>query len=74
MEVKKSRELWLKVGDRNSKFFHPSAIIRRRKFFVNAIKTENGECFMVKKKKINEYFLTKFKELFQEEEVEFLTD
>lgn len=29
---------------------------------------------MVKKKKINEYFLTKFKELFQEEEVEFLTD
>ena len=30
--------------------------------------------FHGKKKKINEYFLTKFKELFQEEEVEFLTD
>ena len=65
MEVKKSRELWLKVGDRNSKFFHPSAIIRRRKFFVNAIKTENGECFMVKKRRLMNIFLLNLRSYFK---------
>ena len=38
----KSRELWLKEGDRNTKFFHLSTIIRRRQNHIDAIKSEDG--------------------------------
>lgn len=38
----KSRELWLKEGDRKTKFFHLSTIIRRRQNSVIALKAENG--------------------------------
>lgn len=36
----KSRELWLKLGDRNSKFFHISTLVRRRRNRINAILDE----------------------------------
>lgn len=36
----KSRELWLKEGDKNTKFFHLSTIIRRRHNSIDAIKSE----------------------------------
>lgn len=34
----KSRELWLKLGDKNTKFFHISTIIRRKRNSIDAIK------------------------------------
>ena len=33
----KSRELWLREGNRNSKFFHLSTVIRRRNNRINEI-------------------------------------
>lgn len=39
---KKSRELWLKEGDKNTKFSHLSTIIRRSQHNIEAIKTEEG--------------------------------
>ena len=42
----KSREIWLKEGDRNTKFFHLSTIIRRRRNNIDAIKSEEGHWIM----------------------------
>ena len=39
----KSREVWLKEGDKNSKFFHLSTIIRRRRNSIDAIRNDSGE-------------------------------
>ena len=39
----KSREVWLKEGDKNSKFFHLSAIIRKRRNSIHALKNDSGE-------------------------------
>ncbi|PON98653.1 hypothetical protein TorRG33x02_055530 [Trema orientale] len=41
----KSRETWLKEGDKNSKFFHASTIIRRRSNYIEVIKDDAGEWF-----------------------------
>lgn len=38
----KPRELWLKEGDRNTKFFHLSTIIKRWQNNIDAIKSEEG--------------------------------
>jgi hypothetical protein len=69
----KSRELWLKEGDKNSRFFHTSTIIRRRKNSVDLIRGDDGE-WILDKKKISENFLSKFKTLFIEEEIDFPID
>ncbi|XP_060964042.1 uncharacterized protein LOC133033349 [Cannabis sativa] len=39
----KSRVAWLKEGDRCTKFFIASTVIRRRKNFIQTLKKENGE-------------------------------
>ena len=66
----KSRELWLKAGDKNSSFFHLSTIIRRRHNNIDAIKADNGT-WINGSRNIKHFFFDKFKELFSEEEVDF---
>ena len=62
----KSRETWLKDGDKNSRFFHLTTIIRRRRNAIDAIKFDNGE-WITNKADIKEFILLKFQHLFNEE-------
>ncbi|XP_028773909.1 uncharacterized protein LOC114730961 [Neltuma alba] len=39
----RSRCKWLQWGDRNTRFFHASTILRRKKQRIEALKNENGE-------------------------------
>lgn len=59
----KSRELWLKNGDKNSKFFHVSTLIQRRHNRRNAIATNSG--WITNEKEIAKAFKTDFNELFE---------
>ena len=64
----KSRELWLKLGDKNSKNFHLSTIIRRRRNNIDAIK--NGEGTWIQEaNQIRAHFRENFIDLFNEEDV-----
>ena len=59
----KSRELWIKEGDRNTKFFHLSTLVRRRRNLITEIREENGLRLM-NRKDIGEYFSSKFSKVF----------
>uniref|UniRef100_A0A2N9HLN9 Ribonucleotide reductase large subunit domain-containing protein n=1 Tax=Fagus sylvatica TaxID=28930 RepID=A0A2N9HLN9_FAGSY len=60
----KSRELWLKERDRNSKFFHLSTLIRRRRNFIAGIQLANGN-WIHSRKDIEGYFASEFQSIFQ---------
>ena len=66
----RSKEVWLKEGDKNSNFFHLSTIIRRRRNSIDAIKNDSGE-WITDRREIQKHFVEKFKTLFNEEEVDF---
>jgi hypothetical protein len=60
----KSIELCLKMGDQNSKKFHLSNLIRRRRNFISEIKLNSGE-WIYSKEDMERYFVAQFQELFQ---------
>ena len=60
----KSRDLWLKEGDRNSKFFHASTLVRRRRNFIIEIQLNNGQ-WIHSREDIEQYFAAHFQEVYQ---------
>ena len=69
----KSRETWLKDGDRNSRFFHLSTVIRRCRNSIDAIRDDQG-VWIINKVEIKEFVVSKFQKLFTEESTSFPTD
>lgn len=70
MWKQKSCELWLKEGDRNTKFFHLSTIIRWRRNHIDAIKSEEGH-WVTSPTQIKQTILSSFKNLYAKEFVSF---
>lgn len=66
----KSRELWLRERDKNTKFFHLSTIIRRRQNNIEAIRSEEG-VWITDTGLIRQHFLDNFKQHFIAEKVNF---
>lgn len=66
----KSRELWLKERDKNTKFFHLSTIIRKRHNSIDAIKSEEGQ-WVTSSNQIRKLLYSSFKKMFTEEDVAF---
>ena len=60
----KSRELWLKEGDRNSRFFHLSTLIHRRRNLISEIKLDDGS-LINNRANIQDYFEGSFSSLYQ---------
>uniref|UniRef100_A0A2N9GUT0 Uncharacterized protein n=1 Tax=Fagus sylvatica TaxID=28930 RepID=A0A2N9GUT0_FAGSY len=60
----KSRELWLKEGDRNSKFFHLSTLVHCRRNQIADIKLEDGSSIH-SRDQISDYFSKHFEEVFK---------
>ena len=69
----KSREVWLKEGDKNSKFFHLFTIIRRRRNAIDTIKGNDG-VWITNKAKIRNHIVSKFQSLYTFEPVSFPPD
>lgn len=59
--------MWLKLGDKNSKFFHLSTIIRRRSNNIDAIKKEDSS-WIQETSQIRTHFRDSFINQFKEEE------
>uniref|UniRef100_A0A803Q136 Reverse transcriptase domain-containing protein n=1 Tax=Cannabis sativa TaxID=3483 RepID=A0A803Q136_CANSA len=60
----KSQEMWISQGDCNSKFFHASTIVRRRRNHIWAIQKENGD-WKRTRNEIGYYFIDNFKNLYK---------
>ena len=60
---KKSREIWLKDGDMNSKFYHAFAKICHRRNNIERIQLQDNK-WISSHELIGEYFVHSFKDLF----------
>lgn len=69
----RSRELKLKEGDRNSRFFHVSTLVRRRRNHIEAIKSDQGD-WLREWSEISQDFNTNFQDLYSEESATFPED
>ncbi len=63
----KSHETWLKDGDRNTRYFHTSAVVRCRHNNIDAIRGADGT-WLVNFSDIREFAMGNFTQLFSEED------
>jgi hypothetical protein len=63
----------LKEGDRNSRFFHVSTLVRRRRNHIEAIKSDQGD-WLREWSEISQDFNTNFQDLYSEESATFPED
>lgn len=59
----KSRTRWIEFGDRNTKFFHTSTIVRRKRNHIKTLKLDNGE-WSSDQESIQNHVISYFKDLF----------
>lgn len=60
----RSRVSWIMYGDRNSKFFHASTLIRRRRNEIRAIQREDGT-WLSSETEIRQAFVAHFKDIYK---------
>ena len=60
----KSRQLWLKEGDKNSQFFHKMINARSRRNFLVAIKVNGGR--LIREDEVKEEVVNGFQRVFSE--------
>lgn len=68
-----SRIQWLGDGDRNTKFFHLSSVIRRRRNSIDSLKGANGQ-WLSNRSEIGNCFLDYFRDLFSSSNPTFPVD
>ena len=64
MWTQRSKALWLKCGDRNTKFFHASASQKRRKNWIAGLQDPNG-VWQEGKKEIEQTILDYFETIYK---------
>lgn len=69
----KSRISWLSLGDKNTSFFHKSAIIRRRKNKINHLQLENGT-WSLNPQEIGNHIISSLQSTFCDTQPPFLPD
>lgn len=62
----KSRCAWFQGGDRNTKFFHLSTVVRRRRNKVVLLRNKEG-CWIEDKDQLKELAVSYFKKLYSED-------
>lgn len=65
----KSREKWISLGDRNTKFFHTSTIIRRRRNCIDMLKDAEGR-WISNAQELEHIAIEYYKRLYSLEDVE----
>lgn len=69
----KSREKWIHLGDRNTKYFHTSTVIRRRRNRIEALKDDEGR-WIHDSKELEKMAVAYYKRLYSMDDIDQFVD